>query len=91
MAHGAFASLEEQRKNFDAAKRFYRKCIALDPTNPDPYWNVSIILEEQKNDIKVAYENVKKFYDLGGETPIGGDRQRLARLSFEVAKLRAGK
>jgi len=66
------------------------QCIELDPTNLETYWDFSIFLEEQ-NDINGAFEIVERFYRLGGETPIGGDRQRLARLSFEVAKLRAGK
>ena len=37
------AYLYLQMKKFDDAKDFYRKAIALDPNDPEPYYSVAVI------------------------------------------------
>jgi len=57
--------LNNVRKDYDRAEELYRKAIELDPKYPTPLWNLSLILEVQKNDIPGAIKLVEECVRLG--------------------------
>ena len=80
LAHGNLGSvLQYVRKDYDGAERHYRKAIELDP-RAYACWNLSLILENQKNDIPGAIEFTEKYIQAGNPDSDGKDR---------LAKLRA--
>ena len=58
----------------------FRKAIELDPKYTSPLWNLSLILEEQKNDIPGAVKLVEECVRLGR----ANCEQRLARLRAKL-------
>ena len=78
---------EDHRKNLDVAEQKYRESIAQGPTNPEPYYRLSRILEKQ-GDVVGAFESLEEYHRRGGEKGKGPDH--LGRLGFDVARLRMG-
>ena len=71
--------LSEARKDYDGAKQMYRKAIELDPKYTPALWNLSLILENQKNDVAGAIELMEEVVRFGGVS--GRDcEQQLANL-----------
>ena len=80
LAHGNLGSvLQYVRKDYDGAERHYRKAIELDP-KAYACWNLSLILENQKNDIPGAVKLVEECVRLGR----ANCEDRLARLRAKL-------
>ena len=80
LAHGNLGSvLQYVRKDYDGAERHYRKAIELDP-RAYACWNLSLILENQKNDIPGAVKLVEECVRLGR----ANCEDRLARLRAKL-------
>ena len=71
--------LKDVRKDYDGAERHYRKAIELDP-KAYACWNLSLILENQKNDIPGAVKLVEECVRLGR----ANCEDRLARLRAKL-------
>ena len=72
--------LRQVRKDYDAAERMFRKSIELNPRFTNPRWDLSIILDETKNDVAGAVELMEEVVRLGGIPSLGDGKQRLAHL-----------
>jgi tetratricopeptide (TPR) repeat protein len=81
--------LKDVRKDYDAAEKHYRKAIELDPKCTSPLWNLSLILEYQKNDIPGAIELVEEYVKLGGNNSKGIDRLAELRAKLRAAEAKA--
>jgi tetratricopeptide (TPR) repeat protein len=80
LAHGNLGSvLQYARKDYDGAERHYRKAIELEP-KAYACWNLSLILENQKNDIPGAIKLVEECVRLGR----ANCEDRLARLRAKL-------
>ena len=73
------------RKDYDGAERHYRKAIELNTSNANARWNLSVILENQRNDIPGAVKLMEECVHLGGCTGFDGE-QRLATLRRKLAR-----
>ena len=60
----------------------FRKAIEFDPKIPNPYWNLSLLLENQKNDIPGAIEFTEKYIQAGN--PGNDGEQRLKKLRAKL-------
>merc|ERR1711904_277743 len=76
--------LKGVRKDYEGAEKMYREAVALDPTYPDPYWDLSQILENQKNDIPGAVKLMEEYVDLGGIPGWNDGKYRLAKLRAKL-------
>ena len=70
-------------KDYDGAARHYRKSLELDPKLTAARWNLSLILEEQKNDIPGAVKLMEEYVNLGGNSFSDG-KDRLAKLRAKL-------
>ena len=78
-AHSNLGSvLADVRKDYDGAETHYRKAIELDPKWTNACWNLSDILERQRNDIPGAIEAMEEYIRRGN--PDNDGEQELARL-----------
>merc|ERR1711924_551030 len=71
------------RKKYNEAEEMYREAIELDPKHECARWNLSLILEHQKNDIPGAIKLVEDCVRLGG-VPGRNCEQRLAKLRAKL-------
>jgi len=69
------ASLYFQMKRMDEAKEFYKKQIALDPSNPEPYYSVGVIDWTQTYQPRMV---LKTRLKLKAEDPIKDAKERQA-------------
>ena len=69
------ASLYFQMKRWDDAKEFYKKQIALDPENPEPYYSIGVINWTQTYQPRMV---VRTRLNLKQEDPIRDARERQA-------------
>jgi tetratricopeptide (TPR) repeat protein len=69
------ASLYFQMKRWDDAKEFYKKQIALDPQNPEPYYSVGVINWTQTYQPRMV---VRTRLNLKQEDPIRDAKERVA-------------
>ena len=69
------ASLYFQMQRMDEAKDYYKKQIALDPTNPEPYYSVAVINWKQTYQPRMILKNRLK---LKPEDPIKDPKERQA-------------
>ena len=84
LAHGNLGSvLQYVRKDYDGAERHYRKAIELDP-KAYACWNLSLILEKQKNDIPGAVKQMEEYVRLGGIPGWNDGKERLATLRAKL-------
>ena len=85
MAHKNLGNLLNLvRKDYDGAIEMYRKAIELDPKYTSPLlglelWDLSLILENQRNDVPGAIKLMEEVIRLGGCAGFDGE-QRLATL-----------
>ena len=78
-AHSSLGSvLADMRKDYDGAETHYRKAIELDPKWTNACWNLSRLLERQRNDIPGAIEAMEEYIRRGN--PDNDGEQELARL-----------
>ena len=78
-AHSSLGSvLADVRKDYDGAETHYRKAIELDPKWTNACWNLSRLLERQRNDIPGAIEAMEEYIRRGN--PDNDGEQELARL-----------
>ena len=88
LAHNGLGSVLYLRGDNDGAEQMYRKAIELDPKYAHALWNLSLILENQKNDVAGAVKLMAEVVRLGG-TPGGGDgKDRLATLRRKLKRRR---
>ena len=80
-AHSSLGSvLADVRKDYDGAETHYRKAIELDPKWTNACWNLSRLLERQRNDIPGAIEAMEEYIRRGN--PDNDGEQELARLRY---------
>ena len=80
IAHGNLALfLQKVRKDYDGAERMYRKAIELNPKQKYVHFNLSQILERQR-DIPGAIKLMEEYVRLGGRPGIRDGKDRLASL-----------
>ena len=78
--HTNDAGTRSRRPLYNGAERHYRKAIALDPKIPGPHWDLSLLLENQKNDIFGAVKLMEEYVNLGGVPGWNDGKSRLAEL-----------
>ena len=71
-------------EDYDRAEELYRKAIALDPKQTNACWNLSAILERQRNDIPGAIKAVEEYIRRGN--PENDGEQDLARLRRKLER-----
>ena len=77
--------LKDARKDYDGAETMYRKAIELDPKHASACWNLSDLLEKQRNDIPGAIEFTEKYIQAGNPDNDGEQRlEELRKLSAET-------
>ena len=76
--------LRDVRRDYEGAEEMYREATALDPKCPNPYWDLSRILEKQKNDIAGAVKQMEEFVRLGGIPGWNDGKGNLARLRAKL-------
>jgi tetratricopeptide (TPR) repeat protein len=53
-------------KRFDDAQQSYQKALELDPTNPDPYLNLAVLLGDHMQKYSEALDFIDTYRDEGG-------------------------
>ena len=66
------------------AEKMYRKAIELNPKYTQARWNLSILLEDQKNDIPGAVKQMEEYVNLGGIPGWNDGKDKLARLRAKI-------
>ena len=80
---GNIGVLLDDREDDVQAEAMYRKAIELDPKQTAARWNLSCILDEQKNDTPGAIKQMEEYVRRGGFPGFDG-KKRLAKLRAKL-------
>lgn len=75
--HYNLAVAYTQAKLYDDALEAYDKSLALNPDNPEAYYNLGLLYSDVKNQPKIAAGYYKKYLELKPEAPDRNDVQIL--------------
>ena len=70
--------LMNHRKDIDGAEAEYRRAIEIDPNNALAHWNLSLLLEKQRGDLRGAIEATRGYIAAGN--PDNDGEQRVEKL-----------
>ena len=77
--------LQFVRKDYDGAERHYRKAIELNPKQTHACWNLSDLLEDERNDIRGAIEAIEEYIRRGNPGNDGHQRLRFLQRKLEAS------